>query len=188
MLISEDYKRLNIELHKTHPGYGSHGGKYVNNVLKLAQKYGAKSVLDYGCGKGALSGSVKNHGRQARSLKVLEYDPCIKGKGTPQPADMVVAFDVMEHIEPECLDDVLAHIHSLTGKCFYCVIATRAAKKILSDGRNAHLIIRPPGWWLKQLNKLFEVALFAEREDDLQCAAECTPRRINGADQGIHRI
>jgi hypothetical protein len=31
------------------------------------------------------------------------------------------------------------------------VIAVRPSNKTLSDGRNAHLILEPSDWWLRQL-------------------------------------
>ena len=44
------------------------------------------------------------------------------------PQDLVVAFDVMEHIEPHCLDDVLAHIQSKALKHAVFLIANVPAK------------------------------------------------------------
>ena len=37
------------------------------------------------------------------------------------------------------------------------VIATGPAKKILDDGRNAHLIQEGPDWWLPKLMQRFEL-------------------------------
>ena len=186
MLISETYRKLNHDLHTTHAGYGSHGGRYVSAILKLVAKYEADSILDYGCGKGEFSRALKYRSK----IKRLEYDPAIRGKESASPADLVIALDVMEHIEPECLTDVIQHIHGLTGKCFYCSIAVRPSKKMLADGRNAHLIVQPGTWWLSQLYPFFHIIVFAEREDKLQYTFECVPRKAkaNGTDQDIHRF
>jgi hypothetical protein len=84
------------------------------------------------------------------------YDPSVEEfERLPAPADIVVSTDVLEHIEPECLDDVLKHIGSLTLKGAYLNIHTGKAKAILPDGRNAHLIQQPWDWWQSKLKNVF---------------------------------
>ena len=63
----------------------------------------------------------------------------------------------MEHIEEEYLDEILIEISQITMKLCYFSIATVPAKKILSDGRNAHIIQKPSGWWLLKLCRLFNI-------------------------------
>jgi 2-polyprenyl-3-methyl-5-hydroxy-6-metoxy-1,4-benzoquinol methylase len=65
----------------------------------------------------------------------------------PEPHDIVACTDVLEHIEPDCLDDVLKDIRRCTKKVAFLLIATRPAIKVLADGRNAHLIQQPYTWW-----------------------------------------
>ena len=60
----------------------------------------------------------------------------------------------MEHIEEEYLDEILIEISQITMKLCYFSIATVPAKKILSDGRNAHIIQNHQGGGLK-LCRLF---------------------------------
>jgi S-adenosylmethionine:diacylglycerol 3-amino-3-carboxypropyl transferase len=71
----------------------------------------------------------------------------------PEPHDIVVCTDVLEHIEPDCLDDVLADIRRCTKKAALLVVATRPAMKTLSDGRNAHLIQEDFKWWEPHIEK-----------------------------------
>jgi len=59
----------------------------------------------------------------------------------------VVCGDVLEHVEPECLDDVLAELRRVTQEVGLFVVHLTAAKKTLPDGRNAHLIQQPADWW-----------------------------------------
>jgi hypothetical protein len=66
----------------------------------------------------------------------------------------------MEHIEPECLDDVLINISSLTNKMAFITIATLPAQKFLSDGRNCHLIVEDPTWWFEKMWKYFFISNF----------------------------
>jgi hypothetical protein len=60
---------------------------------------------------------------------------------------MLISTDVLEHIEPEFVANVLQHMDSLFTRVAYLLIATCPAKKSLPDGRNAHLIQEEPDWW-----------------------------------------
>jgi len=175
MQISEEYRKLNKELHQTNEAYGVSSSKWVGVVSELIVAYKIKSVLDYGCGKGKLSKGigveVENKGsalnnmllQEKSALSVFEYDPCIEGKDSPpSPAEMVVCTDVLEHIEPECLDAVLDHIQSLATKGAFLTVAMRPAKKILADGRNAHLIQEGAGWWLPKLMERFKLIAYRD--------------------------
>jgi hypothetical protein len=91
-------------------------------------------------------------------LKIREYDPAIPGKdGEPEAAEFVVCTDVLEHIELDCLDEVLDHIRWLAGKYAFLNIATRPAVKVLPDGRNAHLIIESADWWKTRVERFFTI-------------------------------
>lgn len=151
MLITESYRALNKKLHESNPSYGISGQKYVREVESLVGHFNAKSVLDYGCGKGTLKTGLGSPDY------VNEYDPAIPGKDSkPEPADLVTCTDVMEHIEPDCVDNVLLDISSLTKKAAYLVVATFPANKTLPDGRNAHLIQRGRDYWDEKINKYFD--------------------------------
>lgn len=149
MLITDSYRKLNSDLHAG-GNYGRHGDKWAERVDQLVQEYHAATVLDYGCGQGSL-------GRALGEI-VREYDPAIPEKSaTPSPVDLVVCTDVLEHIEPACLGDVLDHLRDLSRKACFVVIATRPAQKFLADGRNAHLIVETDDYWRKQLGMRFRM-------------------------------
>lgn len=150
-LISPGYAFLNRALHAESAGYGTSGKKWAKQVEQLAAMLNTTSVLDYGAGKGTLAATLPD-------LPIREYDPAVPGKDAePAPADLVACTDVLEHIEPECLKSVLKHIHALTNKVVLFTIHSGPAKKILSDGRNAHLIVRDPRWWLRKINERFYI-------------------------------
>lgn len=149
-LISKQYQQQNRILHAA-GRFGADGHKHVDNVMSYARKVQAASILDYGAGKGALkTACLAASGRLIE--KFYEYDPGVPGKDVmPKPVDLVACTDVLEHIEPEKIDNVLRHIHALTRKAAYFVIATRPANKILPDGRNAHLIQNGMRWWVTSI-------------------------------------
>lgn len=126
--------------------FGAHGHVIAPGIAGLAMKLRADSVLDYGCGKGTFKPALL---AILPTIEVREYDPAIAEKASaPSPADIVVCADVMEHIEPDCLEDVIRHLRSLTRKLLVAGIAVHPAEKLLADGRNAHLIVQNKEWWL----------------------------------------
>ena len=147
-LASSSYRAVLVQKHRA-TKWGRDGHSHAPEILDFAHELGATTVLDYGCGRGTLKPAI------SPTLKVAEYDPGIAGKdGLPKPAELVVATDVLEHIEPERLDAVLQHLFNLAGKGVYLVISLREAREILPDGRNAHLIVEGVDWWLKRLRAM----------------------------------
>jgi 2-polyprenyl-3-methyl-5-hydroxy-6-metoxy-1,4-benzoquinol methylase len=157
-LITPEYVRLNQALH-ARGDYGISGSRWAPTVSSLCAFAGSRDVLDYGCGQGTLG--------QALGFPVRQYDPCIAGlDAAPQPADIVACTDVLEHIEPECLDGVLDDLKRVTKRYAFLVIATRPAEKVLPDGRNAHLIQEPWAWWHERIAARFQVREVKEREGE----------------------
>lgn len=165
MLITESYRTLNAQLHRDRADYGTSGARYVAAVQQLIDRFGA-DVLDYGCGKRTLE--------TALGMTIRNYDPALPEYAqTPEPADIVACTDVLEHIEPEHLVEVLADIRRCTRRAAFMTIATRPAKKFLADGRNAHLIQRKAEWWLPMLWQAgFRIRQFYDLEGELQIVAE----------------
>ena len=158
-LISEEYLRLNQELHKNSPAFGKGGDKHANIVQALCRYYKTENVLDYGCGKGRL--------QRALPFQIKEYDPGILEKSIVVPADLVICTDVLEHIEPEYLTNVLKHIASLMRIAGYFVISTILSTKELSDGRNTHLIVKQASWWRNKLDG-FRIVTEIETDDTVE--------------------
>jgi len=148
-LISPSYLAEQVILHASPRGYGGRGAKWAEMVRHLMTKYRVSSVLDYGCGQGTLVAELR---RKARGVRFSEYDPAIPSKAQlPSFADLVVCTDVLEHIEHDKLDAVLAHVRLLARKRVFFVISTKATHKVLTDGRNAHLTIESRDWWKARL-------------------------------------
>lgn len=155
-LFTPDYAAEQQRLHRDQAAYGSRGYYWAYLSAGIAQLEMCKTVLDYGCGKGTIGKSFRESGLNI----VSDYDPAIKGKDkSPAPADLVVAVDVMEHIEPNCLDAVVADLVRVTQKILFVVVSTIPSKRTMADGRNTHLIVQPDEWWRAQ----FELAGFKVR-------------------------
>jgi FkbM family methyltransferase len=159
-LITPEFRELNAKLHHDNALYGAGGHRHAELVKKLVADTKAESVLDYGCGKGTLAEHLP--------FPIWQYDPAIPGKDEmPRSADLVLCLDVLEHIEPELLNNVLAHLSKLVKKVGYFVISTRLAKKTYANGRNAHLIVKPAPWWEQKLNKFFSIGTISEQNSEL---------------------
>ena len=157
ILLSPEYKQTLIDTHEaTKSTWG--GGHSVDKLPKYESemsKLGVKTILDYGCANGKFKVFMTKH---KKHLSVSEYDPGIVGKDTPpKPADYIVCCDVMEHVEENFLDSVMGHLKSLILKGGFFNISTKDAVTILSDGTNAHKIVKDGNWWVDIFKKYFDV-------------------------------
>jgi len=154
MLITDDYKSQQETLHSK-GNYGVTASKYGAMVSNIVDKLEIDHLLDYGCGSNL---SLQETLKPARDFMYQAYDPCVaRYAAEPVPADMVVCIDVLEHIEPHLLDNVLDHLAELTELVLFTSINTGPAGKTLEDGRNAHLIQQPMEWWLPKLWERFTI-------------------------------
>lgn len=165
-LISPQYQGLQRELHARPKAYGQRGYKWTAAVTDLIARFDAGSVLDYGCGQGTLIERLRQSG--LRGVRWSEYDPAIAGKDQrPSFADLVVCTDVLEHVEPEKLNTVLAHLRMLARKAVFVVVATMDTAHVMADGRSTHLTIESGSWWQARVTANgFTVAEAETREKD----------------------
>jgi hypothetical protein len=80
---------------------------------------------------------------------------------------MLVVTDVLEHIEPEYLDNVLTDLRRLMKKICYVVIRLGPSSKNLPDGRNCHVNQQSKDWWINKLGQYFEVGAPVEADPEL---------------------
>lgn len=172
MLISRNYLRQQRRMHRNER-YGAASKKFAWAVQKLIEEHDPASILDYGAGKCALRASLTDlDGRQ-----FAEYDPAIRRirKLPGGRFDLVCCIDVLEHIEPACLPDVLQAIQKKAGKIAFLTVHTGPAGKTLPDGRNAHLIQQPGEWWEAKLRAYFpRVLMVPENETTVFMLCEVT--------------
>jgi hypothetical protein len=167
-LISDNYRAQQEQLHET-TEYGTASIQYAPLVSQIIDRMEISHMLDYGSGKScnlanALFRKGSAHKPKLEHLKAEEkfryqaYDPAVpKLAGLPIPAQMVACIDVLEHIEPECLDSVLDHLRDLTEAIAFLTIHTGPAQKVLQDGRNAHINQQPMSYWLPKVWERFDI-------------------------------
>lgn len=154
-LVSDDYKKT---LQKEHQSYewGNTAGGLVDDIVKFANICSVETILDYGSGYGSFSKGLNR--KYEGVFLVKEYDPGIHSKSSkPDPEDFVICIDVLEHVEPELLENVLDDLQRVINKFAFISINCIKASRTLSDGRNAHLIIQPPSWWKIKIEQRFDI-------------------------------
>jgi len=157
MLITPEYAAEQQRLHEEREDYGVASLQFAPVVSNLIDTLEVDSLLDYGAGKGRLALGLRKKPPK-RDVAVEMYDPAVPHFAEPpSPAELVVCIDVLEHIEPELLDNVLDDLARLATAYVFLTIHTGPAQKTLSDGRNAHLTQQPAAWWMPKLMSRWEM-------------------------------
>jgi cyclopropane fatty-acyl-phospholipid synthase-like methyltransferase len=159
MIIDPEYQEQLATMHSQ--GRFVRGSKTFGSIQPFLKQYQPTSVLDFGCGHGALMASIQ---QAYPAVRVEGYDP-----GNPahnrvpkRSFDAVVSADVFEHIEPNYLAETLRTISNKMIIAGWFRIACYPAKKQLPDGRNAHLIVETPAWWREKLLANMDISIVSE--------------------------
>ena len=157
MFCSPSYREQQEKLHATGE-YGVTAKKYGSLISQIIDKLEIDHLLDYGCGSNL---SLTKGLTATREFSYQAYDPGVpEYSGDPVPAQLVTCIDVLEHIEPNYLIDVLDHLETLTETVLFSSIHSGPAGKFLEDGRNAHLTQQPYQWWLPLFLDRWELQTF----------------------------
>ena len=151
-----------MKLHKN-PLYGTASVGFAPMVADLINHLSPNTLTDYGAGKQNLKKALESLG--VTNYRYQPFDPAFPSYGEALEADLVCCIDVLEHVEPELLDNVLIDLLRVTKIVGFFTVHTGPALKHLSDGRNAHLIQEPVSWWLPKLEKYFEVGGIEHHEE-----------------------
>ena len=159
-LIDPQYQEQIRLMHSR--GKFDNGAKQLALVRPFLEQHRPRTLLDFGCGKGALIREIE---ATWPDTTCQGYDP-----GNPAfdrvptgPFDAVISTDAIEHIEPDHLSETLTLIGQLIGRVGCFRIACHPAKKLLPDGRNCHLIVQEPDWWREQVLSAMPVRITWER-------------------------
>ena len=153
-MYSKQYLAELKELHYDPKRPNGFGGKVkdLGQAHNYINYWMPSNCLDYGCGKGVI---LSHLNEKFPNTECIGYDPALpmwENKPTNK-FDMVFSNDVLEHIEPNFINSVLQDIDQYATKYIWLRIDTQPARKELSDGRNAHLIIQNESWWLNILQR-----------------------------------
>ncbi|MBF0393986.1 MAG: class I SAM-dependent methyltransferase [Alphaproteobacteria bacterium] len=140
---------------------------HVERIASLVRHFGARTLIDYGCGKAlayrmpkvALPGRMVFEGPLKDFWRVDDvtlYDPGFAPFAAfpAGPADGVICTDVLEHLAEDDAGWVIDEIFGLARRFVFCSVACFPAMKSLPTGENAHVTLKSVGWWAD----LFEAA------------------------------
>ncbi len=131
--ISKEYLELQKKLH-LNPDYGIASLSFAPIVSEIIKKANINTVSDYGAGKKNLLIGIQNNG--ITDIDYFPYDPAFPEYGEPVTSQLVCCIDVLEHIEPELIDNVIQELASIITNLGFFSIHMGPAKKILADGFN----------------------------------------------------
>jgi len=178
-LLSPEYQKLLEETHqKSHGEWGATACKRILEIADYATRHGTPdTMLDYGSAGGKMQANMRRR-NVLPNTEIIEYDPGYPDKADSNvPCDFVVCIDVLEHIEPACLDDVLQDLHRCMKDKGLFDIAMFQAHCKLADGSQSHLIVEDQHWWKEKLVEYFNILedrvmmgptyrVYVERKDD----------------------
>ncbi len=133
--------------------------RQAHRIRALIGKTAAKTILDYGCGKGTQyrpATLMENGVPRWNSMQeywgvdaIACYDPGYEPFSTlPQGKfDGVVCTDVLEHCPEEDLEWIAGELFSYARKFVFANVACYPARKTLPSGENAHCTILPVERW-----------------------------------------
>lgn len=173
---SPEYQRLVALYEEVHITNGTQGQKiiypgkslypFIGYLKALIEKYEAKTMMDYGSGKGLQYSYVRPKvakGKIYRSIpqywgivSVHCYDAGLQEfqKFPEGMFDGVLSTDVLEHCPREDLEWILGEMFSKARKFVFANIACYPAHAVLSTGENAHTTVEPPEWWDKIIKRV----------------------------------
>jgi len=131
----------------------------AERIKHIVNKTGAKTILDYGSGKGQqYESAIIQPPDETEKETVMDYwdvdsvhcyDPCYLpyNKLPTSQSDGVICTDVLEHCPEDDIPWIIDEIFSFAKLFVFANIACYPAKKHLPSGENAHCTIRPLEWW-----------------------------------------
>ena len=128
--------------------------KFSESIKKIVEHFNSENALDYGAGGTNLNTTILKENIKFIDFiglkKIYSYEPARK-KGKPKKCDLVLCFDVLEHIFINDIPWVLKELFENAKQCVIINVACYKAAALLPNGENAHITVRPPLWWLGQI-------------------------------------
>ena len=125
-------------------------GEYKHQIWDIILRNKYKNILDYGCGKAQFHKLLFNNPKTPGApvnINLVPYDPAYEpfNKKPEGKFEFVLCIDVMEHIQEDKIEEVLADIFTYGDKVFFTISCYPATQTLLNV-KNAHYKIKEPEW------------------------------------------
>lgn len=146
MTISDRHRERLKALHDRDPNFGVIGHRWADRVVKYLMFFDASTMLDYGAGRSNLAKAVRERAPSflAAKLRVDEYEPAFGHLSPSKPYDFVTCIDVLEHVEKDEINNVMADLRRLTIRGALITISLRNASP---KKRDTHPMVKDREWW-----------------------------------------
>lgn len=145
--------------HKTGYGYGNAyqiSPSYLNrdHIKTILANHNVDTLLDYGIA----AGDQYKRGELHKHLgfeSFTGYDPAFE-EYMQRPEgkfDVVICYDVLEHIPEDSLDYVIQDIFYYCNQVAIFKMGLGPAVAMLPNGENAHITIKSLDWWKDKIRK-----------------------------------
>jgi len=145
-----------VALGGTRYGSSNHG----QHAYSLVQGSKPRFVVDFGCGRNLFIQHLRRLGIDGLGVDFAFPEADIVAPMHRVPlsagiADVVTAFDALEHLLPEEVDEVLDEMRRIAvpGGRFVFSICTRESKTKV-NGEGLHPTVRSPRWWLERIGRV----------------------------------
>lgn len=135
-------------------GFNLHGLsilQYADQIGLLVIETGARTLLDFGCGRGDAYAEPHEIHRKWGVEKPFLYDPAFPTHDVLPPDgvsfDGVICSDVLEHVPKREVMALVHQLFELSHGFVWASVCCRHAKKAFPDGRNLHVTVKPIDWW-----------------------------------------
>jgi hypothetical protein len=142
-------------------------GEQISRLRALIEHHDAKTLLDYGSGKGmqwrldfnldAIAETTEKRLKTYLGLTEIRcYDPGYEPFAKPPVGrfDGVICLDVLEHCPEEDIPWIMEHIFGFAKRFVFANIASFPAAKFLANGENAHCTVKPVTWWRALIDEI----------------------------------
>lgn len=160
----EGERFLDLPAEKTFPGDSLF--YQAARILDMIDLTGARTLLDYGSGKGLQYLPSKFDFPGLRDFETVAdywavdsitcYDAAYQPYATLPVGkfDGVISTDVLEHCPEEDIPWILDEIFGYGRKFMFAYVSCYPARSSLPNGENAHCTVRPPAWWAELLDRV----------------------------------
>jgi len=159
--------------------------KFAEQIKKIVEHFNAKNCLDYGSGGSDLNKTKLVNGEKFIDYvglkKIKSFEPA-RNKKKKDKCDIVLCFDVLEHVFINDVPWVLNDLFKYATKCIVINVACYNAAALLPNGENAHITVRPPSWWLGQIECISSI------HPDIYWALFTSESYNNSKFYGVHRM